>query len=252
MKLKDKLEELGIQDIGSSFDIIGDVIIIQFPDKFKGQKKVASVLMDIHKHVKTVCKKIGKIEGEERIPKIVKVLGNGTETIHKENGFSFKLDVKKVFFTPRMQNERLRVINQIKKDEKVLDMFAGIGPYAIPAAKKSNVYAIDINPPAIKYLKENAKLNKVQLSSFVGDCKKIIKKQDLKSFDRVIMNFPKGAINFLDIAINSVKKGGIIHLYCFEKEDRIKIDKRLKLISRNLCGDIAPGVFRVAYDLMKK
>jgi tRNA (guanine37-N1)-methyltransferase len=253
MRLSDYLKEMGMnQPIGNSFDIIGDIIIINFPEKFGKQKQVALALMKIHKNVKTVCKKIGRIEGEERIPHTRKILGNGTETVHRENGFSFKLDVKKVFFTPRMQNERARVLVQIKEGERVLDMFSGVGPFSIPAAKKAEVCSIDLNPYAVKYLKKNAEMNKVKLTPFEGNCRIVVRKHRLKGFDRVIMNFPSKAKDYLDVALASVKKGGTVHFYTFEKDDRAKFGNEVKVISRNPCGDIAPGVFRVCYDLVKK
>ncbi len=148
-----------------------------------------------------------------------------------------------------MQNERMRVIKQVKKNEKVLDMFAGVGPFAIPIAKKAHVCAIDINPYAIRYLKENARINKVELRIFEGDCKKIIK--NLGEFDRIIMNFPKGSKNFLDIALKHLKKKGIIHFYTFEKKDELN-KKNIVIRGKYFCGDVAPGLSRVCYDLVKK
>lgn len=41
-------------------------------------------------------------------------------------------------------------------------MMCGIGPFAIPAAKKRiTVHANDLNPDCIRYMRINAKLNKV-------------------------------------------------------------------------------------------
>lgn len=56
-------------------------------------------------------------------------------------------------------------------------MFAGIGPFAIPAAQKGcMVYANDLNPDSVKYLKINAQLNKVDdlVHAFNLDARKFI------------------------------------------------------------------------------
>ena len=229
-----------------TFDIIGDVAVV---NEINNKKELIKIIKERHKHIKTICQKIGKIEGEERIPKIRVIWGKETETIHKENGFKFKLDVKKVFYTPRMQNERAVIISKIKPNEKVLDMFAGVGPFAIPIAKKARVTAIDINKDAISYLRKNCIINKVLVKSFVGDCREIILQEKLKGFDRIIMNFPKGSVNFLKTAVSAGKKGTIIHLYIFEKDEKTKFPKELRIIEKRSCGDIAPGLMRVVYDL---
>ena len=58
----------------------------------------------------------------------------------------------------------------------------------------------------------------------------------------------------LDILEKSDSRHGHVLAVTQLREDGglVKIDKRLKIISRNLCGDVAHGVFRVVYDLMKK
>jgi tRNA (guanine37-N1)-methyltransferase len=111
-----------------------------------------------------------------------------TETIHKENGIRLKIDINKAYFSPRLQTERQRVIEQVKPGETVIDMFCGVGPYSIAIAKKAReVYAIDHNPAAIKLLKENIKLNKVtNVKALKGDALELIK--TLPKADRIIMN----------------------------------------------------------------
>lgn len=57
-------------------------------------------------------------------------------------------------------------MKQLNKDSVVFDAFAGIGPFAIPAAKKGvrKVYANDLNPVSVQYLLENIALNKVRVN----------------------------------------------------------------------------------------
>ena len=83
------------------------------------------------------------------------------------------------------------------------DMFAGVGPFSIPAAKKcSAVYANDLNPQSVKYLNENAKLNKVQekIRTYNMDARDFVRRlvrDEHVKIDHVIMNLPASAVQFL-------------------------------------------------------
>jgi tRNA (guanine37-N1)-methyltransferase len=87
---------------------------------------------------------------------------NGMETEVKQYGARFKLDYGLVYWNSRLEHEHMRLSSLFKPGETVCDMFAGIGPFAIPAAQKGCfVYANDLNPDSVRYLKINAKFNKV-------------------------------------------------------------------------------------------
>lgn len=80
----------------------------------------------------------------------------------KQYGAVFKLDYGLVYWNSRLEHEHLRLISKFQPGDTVCDMFAGIGPFAIPAAQKGcQVYANDLNPDSIRYLKINAEINKV-------------------------------------------------------------------------------------------
>lgn len=80
----------------------------------------------------------------------------------KQYGAVFKLDYGLVYWNSRLEHEHLRLISKFQAGDTVCDMFAGIGPFAIPAAQKGcQVYANDLNPDSIRYLKINAEINKV-------------------------------------------------------------------------------------------
>ncbi|KAA3476975.1 tRNA (guanine(37)-N1)-methyltransferase 2-like isoform X3 [Gossypium australe] len=80
----------------------------------------------------------------------------------KQYGATFKLDYSLVYWNSRLEHEHIRLVSQFRPGETICDMFAGIGPFAIPAAQKGClVYANDLNPDSIHYLKINAKINKV-------------------------------------------------------------------------------------------
>jgi len=224
----------------SSFEIIGSkekaIAIVEIPDELKrDQKQIAQEILKNHKNVKTVLKKTSERTGTYRIKKYRIITGDkNTEVIHKESGCRFKLDPRKVYFSSREGTERLRIANQVKKNEKVLVMFAGVGPFSIVISKKqpsSEIVAIEINSKAVKYMKENIKLNKIEnITPIRGDVREKTKKY-FSYFDRIVMPLPHDAEKFLNLAIRCLNKKGIIHLYIIEREDKIK-QKAKKIISK--------------------
>ncbi|RLE49053.1 MAG: hypothetical protein DRJ33_08565 [Candidatus Methanomethylicota archaeon] len=234
-KPRDLIEALGdvltpfeLSLLPRSFDVVGDIAIVELPDELLHVKeKVGKALLTIYDNVKAVYMKYGKVNGAYRIRPLEHIAGEAkTETVHKEYGCFFKLDVMKVYFSPRLSWEHWRIASQVKKGEVVVDMFAGVGPFSIMIAKKVRgvmIYAIDINPDAIKYLKENIKLNSVENSviPMLGDAKDVIETQLRGVADRVIMNLPSDSIKFVQVACKALKEnGGIIHYYAFASEDK--------------------------------
>ncbi len=217
-------------ELPTSFDVIGDIAIIKLPEALLPYKEeVARAILEAQRAVHVVALDRG-VKGELRVRDVKVIAGeNRTETTYTEYGIRLKLDVAKVYFSPRLANERYRVAS-ISSNERVLDMFAGVGPFSILIAKHSKpkvVFSIDINPDAIKYLKENIELNKAKMIvPFVGDVRKVVQnnREELGQIDRVIMNLPHSAYEFLDVALGSAKKGATIHYY--EIMDREKIDDR--------------------------
>lgn len=247
----------------SSFDIIGDIIIIELEKFSKNQEKeIAKALLQTNKNIKTILKKAGHFKGEFRTRKLSYLDGeNKKETIHKENNVKIKLNVEKVYFSPRLSTERKRISDQIKKKETILVMFSGSGVYPLVIAKNTQakeIVAIEKNKIAHKYAIENQKINKINNITFIeGDVKKIIPKIN-KKFDRIIMPLPKGAENFLDLALLVSKKNTIIHFYDFEHENEFNnAIEKIKSKSKNIkyeikkivkCGQYSPGKYRLCVD----
>ena len=202
--LKSKLTPNELTLVPSSYDIVGSILLFSdFPKELaKKEKIVGEGLLELHKNIKTVCKKTRKYSGKYRTPKLKIIAGEKTkETMHKENNSMLKLDVEKVYFSSRLSTERKRIFSQVKKNESILVMFSGCGVYPITIARNSKakeIYGIEINPTAHKYALENLKLNKVEdkIKLYLGDVKKILPKLDRK-FGRILMPLPKGAEDFL-------------------------------------------------------
>ncbi|KFK34855.1 hypothetical protein AALP_AA5G201900 [Arabis alpina] len=152
-------------DIPSSFETIGHIAHLNLPDELLPFKDViAKVIYDKnYPRIKTIVNKVGSISNEFRVPKFEVLAGeDGMETEVKQYGARFKLDYSLVYWNSRLEHEHMRLSSLFKPGETVCDMFAGIGPFAIPAAQKGCfVYANDLNPDSVRYLKINAKFNKV-------------------------------------------------------------------------------------------
>jgi len=273
--LKGILNEKELEILRKSFDIIGDIAILQIPDDLMSKKEIiARAIMKVHKNVKVVVRKRKPISGEYRVMDVEIIAGDKrTETVHREYRCLFKLDVSKVFYTPRLSTERIRIARLVKDNEAILDMFAGVGPFSIIIAKHSQVgkvYAIDKNPHAYYYLKENIKLNKVEniVIPILGDARDVVPLLNLK-FDRIIMNLPKNAKDFLDVAISAIKDEGVIHYHAFskgkDKKDAINLAiseveniikkmkiERFSIIYAKDIREVSPREYNIAIDIKIK
>ncbi|MCX6776444.1 MAG: class I SAM-dependent methyltransferase family protein [Candidatus Micrarchaeota archaeon] len=270
--LKSKLtpEEFGL--VVKSFDVIGDIAIVEIPKKLeKKEKLIAASLLSVHRNIKSVFKKLGPMEGVYRTRKLKFLAGeNKTVTEYKENNCRFRLDVAKVYFTPRLSFERKRIAEQVKPGERILALFAGVGPFPIVIAKTQpqvKIHAVELNPDAFKYMEENIRLNRMQeaIIPIFGDVKDIIPKRFVDSADRILMPLPKGAEKFLGEAFLAARKNCIIHFYQFASEQNPFEDaesfitkealingRKAEVIAKRVVRPFAPGVVQVVLDFRVK
>ncbi|MDO5823906.1 class I SAM-dependent methyltransferase family protein [Methanobrevibacter sp.] len=233
---------------------IGDILILDN----NCPKKDFENLSKAH-NVKTVMK-INHIQGTKREPVYNILYGSETETVHKENGCLFKLDLSKVMWSKGNNNERLRIAKLVEDGETVIDMFAGIGYFSIPVGVHSNaeeIISIEINPNSYHFLCENIKLNKLNnVNPILGDCKYETPK--FKA-DRIIMGYVKTTHHYLKVAIDSLNKGGILHYHETVPEklmntrplERIMSqagNRDVELLKINKIKKYAPGVEHVVID----
>ncbi|XP_042043043.1 tRNA (guanine(37)-N1)-methyltransferase 2-like isoform X1 [Salvia splendens] len=152
-------------DVPSSFETIGHIAHLNIPDELLPYKDViAKVIYDKnYPRIKTIVNKVGSITNEFRVPKFEVLAGDSDMVTEvKQYGATFKLDYSLVYWNSRLEHEHLRLISKFHTGDVVCDMFAGIGPFAIPAAQKGcQVYANDLNPDSVHYLNINAQTNKV-------------------------------------------------------------------------------------------
>jgi tRNA (guanine37-N1)-methyltransferase len=215
----------------ASFDVIGDVAIVRLDDDLAGlAPKIGSALMKTYPRLRTVALDRG-VKGELRVRDLEVVAGEDrTETVHTEYGIRLLIDPAKVYFNPRLSNERRRIASLVREGETVVDMFAGVGPFSIMIAKYACpeiVYAMDLNHDAVEYLGENVRMNKVaNVVPIEGDSRQLV--FDVPCADRIIMNLPHTAREFFHDALTRLKLGGTIHFYTIcDREDIEPILERL-------------------------
>jgi tRNA (guanine37-N1)-methyltransferase len=258
--LKGKIEDDKLDEIKKSFDIIGEIVILEIPEEYDEYKFIIGEAALKFTKRRSVYRKTSEIKGIIRTRELEHLAGDDvSETVHKEFGSRLLLDVKKVYFSPRLASERRRISNQIKDNEIVIDMFAGIGPFSISIAREHNVkiYSIDINPDAFKYLKENIDLNKLKgtIIPLFGDVGEVLVSLNLKS-DRIIMNLPGTAWNFLDTAIKSLKPGGTLHYYEFASDYQKPIERiietayprNVEILNTRKVKSKSPGIWHMGID----
>ncbi len=215
------LERAGVGDAGrvsSGVDVVGDVAIVRLGGFSLSEKRgVARALLAELKNVRVVMEQEGGIEGEFRLRKLKHLAGERrTLTLHKENGCAFRVDVARCYFSPRLATERLRVAGLVKPSERVLNMFAGVGPFSVPIARRrgARVVSCELNRYAAELHVENNRLNRVDglIQVLNGDATDLPELTRTK-FDRVIMPLPSEADRFLPTALKLSKQRGAIHYY---------------------------------------
>jgi tRNA (guanine37-N1)-methyltransferase len=206
----------------SSYDCIGDIAIVEIPKELRPKQGViAKAIMEQNGHIKVVARKDSPMLGKFRIRKLSVIAGEKrTTTIYRESGCVFEFDVAKVYFSVRLSHERLRIASLVKSREKILALFAGVGPFAIVIAKRkpgTEIVGIELNPDAVKSFEKNILLNKTSnVKGILGDVKKVVPLMYREWADRIIMPLPHSASDFLDAALASANPNGCtIHFYGF-------------------------------------
>jgi tRNA wybutosine-synthesizing protein 2 len=197
------------------WELLGDVLVLRLAKELGPYKQEIGRAYAEALHAKTVCRERGVISGVHRTPDMEVIFGEGTETVHRENGILYKLDVRRVMFSSGNMDEKRRMSELDCRGETVVDMFAGIGYFSLPLAvhaHASRVIACEINPVAFGYLKENIGLNQVEgvVTPILGD------NRDLPGrgcADRVVMGYVGTTDHFLPKAIELVKPGGVVHYH---------------------------------------
>ena len=261
-RLRGKIPEDSLAALASGFHVIGDIAILRlFPELEPYKEMIAEAVLSNCPGIHTVLNKTSNLQGDRRVAQFEVLAGRGgTITTHNEFGFSYRLDVSRVFFSSRLGYERMRVASQVEAGEDVLLPFAGVGPFAVPlAARGAHVLAVEKSCEACLYLAENIRRNRVQkmVSIINGDALGMA--GFIRSnFSRAVIPAPYGSEGALEAVLPLVKPGGRLHLYAFKKGHEIEPlvkqyeDLGLNTLLCRRCGNVAPAVSRWVFDLAKE
>ena len=203
-----------------TYERLGNVVIVDEDDPARAQA-LADAIVESALPVESVVNRASKVKGTERVRDWDLLAGETTEALHREYGCEFALDLSTVYFSPRLATERHRVTDQVTEGEQAVDMFAGVGPFVIPFAKRgATVVGVDINDHAIEYLRENARRNSVEerVTGICGDVREVAAEYEGWA-DRLVMNLPHSADEFLETAVALAGEECVVHYYDIQHED---------------------------------
>ena len=261
-RLRGKIPEDCLVLLSNRFHVIGKVAILCLSPEMEPYKiEIGKAVLSNGQGIDTVLNKRSDLQGEKRVAQYEILAGQGdTVTVHREFGFSYRLDLSRVFFSSRLGYERIRVANQVVPGEDVLLPFAGVGPFAVPiAARGARVLAVEKSGEACRYMAENIRRNRVEEMVWIINGDAFCMPQFIRGhFNRAVIPAPYGREKILEVVLPLVRPGGMMHIYVFKKAPEIEAlvghyeDLGMKTVLCRRCGNVAPGVSRWVFDLAKE
>ncbi len=220
--LEGRLSQKEMEQLVGSFDIVGDIAVMEIPPALQPHRgEIAQAVLAVHPQVKVVAQKTGGTAGPFRIRPVEVIAGpRRTLTIARESGCWIAIDLNAAYYTSRWSSERLRIARQIKKGEKIIVAFAGVGPYPLVFEKHADaaaIVAIELNPAAALLMRRNVELNHCRkIEAIEGDVGLVLSASKFRAWaDRILMPHPTEAARFLPLVLPALRHGGILHYYCF-------------------------------------
>jgi len=217
------LDEGQLARIWKGVDIVGDIAIIKLPDELQAESdRIAERLLGVAPHIRVVLRQVGPVESQFRTRKLEWLAGEDrTDTVHKEFGCQYRVDVDAMYFSPRLGYERKRIADLVSPGECVVNFFAGVGSFSIMIARHarpSRIYSVDLNPVAVRYHAMNNVLNRVRemIDVICGDANLVVSSSLRGLADRVLLPLPDLALESLATARSALKnEHGFVHCYAF-------------------------------------
>jgi tRNA wybutosine-synthesizing protein 2 len=244
--IEDHLREEGWTDdeiarTPGSWAVLGSVVLVEMGEAPRPEE-IGEALLAIHGGADTVLAR-GGIDGQHREPSVEVVAGEGdTETVHREHGVEYAMDLAAVMFSPGNKAERARMGEVVTDGERVLDPFAGIGYFTLPMALSgARVTAIERNPESFSYLLENAVRNGVSggVEPYRADCRDVLGSHGGAAFERAVMGYYE-AHEYLPHVLPALEPGGTLHVHEATPE-ALAPDRPIERL-RDAAGELGRGV----------
>lgn len=231
-------------------ELVGGIAIMQDRDP-EGAMKILGSRPSIH----TVVYAAGEVSGAFRTREYEILAGKPTtRTEVIEYGHRFTVDLSAAYFSARLSSERQRIHEGMGKNETVLDMFAGVGPFAISLADRAAfIVASDINPDAVRWMLVNLAQNRIKnVLPVLADAHHLPACIPWR-FDRIIMNLPLSGTGFLPDAFQLCRTGGIIHFYSLVSTEHEHNDSISGMggvvIDERVVRSYSPAQWHAVYDI---
>ncbi len=213
MKFRKKILEINpnITDIPRGYKRIGDKIILRHKNILTNDLGIA--IMKAYPWCNGVFQHINTV-GENRKPKIIHLAGDENTIVeHHENGVTYILDFGKITFSGGNRHLRERLVNLVKPNEFLVDMFAAVGNLSLQVIhhKKIPSILIEKDPYTYQFLEKTIEKNKIKNTLIINDdCRNINFKNKAT---RIFMGYHNVNITHLKAAVNILKNNGFIHVH---------------------------------------
>lgn len=255
----------------SAFSKVGHVVHLNLKDHLLPFKQViGEVIKDKIPGCRTVVNKTVTIDNTYRNFTMELLAGDEDYQVSvKENGCCYEFDFSKVYWNPRLSTEHEKITKMLNKEDILLDAYAGVGPFSIPAAKKGcHVLANDLNPESYKALIHNCKKNKVEsrvkcfnrngiefIKTEIRSC--LMDKSADSSFSGTIhitMNLPALAVEHLENFVGLLREESpvsvpncLVHVYCFAKGIKDSKNIAREMVEHNMMVKFENNLKEIAF-----
>ena len=197
--------------------------------------------------------RMGEVHGEYRKSGVELLLGDDDWVVRRENGIDYGYRMTKCMFSAGNVNERRRMGEVVGEGEVVVDMYAGIGYYTLPAlvhGRASIVHACEWNPEAVMSLGWGLEANRVEERCVVHVGDNAVTTRSLNGLaDRVILGLLPSSDEGLGSALEVLRpEGGVLHVHGLAEPnsyDKWEEETRAAVTAERIGCDIRSSMTRV-------